>query len=85
MSSSRCRRIIVSWSWRFVWNRYYMMMQTGNVGGEEVRGDEGVFSGMMFDRKGMKVIKMRRLSRDMLMREGTLGRGKKRGQWLSRP
>ena len=53
MSSSRCRRIIVSWSWRFVWNRYYMMMQTGNVGGEEVRGDEGVFSGMMFDRKGM--------------------------------
>jgi hypothetical protein len=40
-----------------------MMMQTGNVGGEEVRGDEGVFSGMMFDGKGMKVIKMRRLSR----------------------
>jgi hypothetical protein len=57
MSSSRCRRIIVGWSWRFVWNRCYMMMQIGNVGEEEVRGDECVFSGMMFDRKGLKVIR----------------------------
>jgi hypothetical protein len=34
-----------------------MMMQTGNVGEEEVRGDEGMFSGMMFDRKGLKAIR----------------------------
>jgi hypothetical protein len=34
-----------------------MMMQIGNVGEEEVRGDECVFSGMMFDRKGLKVIR----------------------------
>jgi hypothetical protein len=34
-----------------------MMMQTGNVGEEEVRGDEGVFSGMMFDGKETKVIR----------------------------
>jgi hypothetical protein len=56
MSSSRCRRIIVDWSWRFVWNRCYMMMQTGNVGREEVRGREGVFSGMVSDRRDLKVI-----------------------------
>jgi hypothetical protein len=56
MSSSRCRRIIVNWSWRFVWNRCYMMMQTGRVGKEEVRGREGVFSGMLSGRKELEVI-----------------------------
>jgi len=56
MSSSRCRRIMVNWSRRFVWNRCYMMMQTGNVGREDVRGREGVFSGRMLDRKELKVI-----------------------------
>jgi hypothetical protein len=56
MSSSRCRRIIVKWSWRFVWNRCYMMMQTGNVGREDVRGREGGFSGMMSDRKELTMI-----------------------------
>jgi hypothetical protein len=33
-----------------------MMMQTGNVGREEVRGREGVFSGMVSDRRDLKVI-----------------------------
>jgi hypothetical protein len=34
------------------------MMQTGDVRREEVRGREGVFSGMMFDGKELKLIKM---------------------------
>ena len=55
MSSSRCRRIIANWSRRFVWNRCYMMMQTGKVG-KEVRGREGVFSGMLSGREELKVI-----------------------------
>ena len=33
-----------------------MMMQTGNVGREKVRGREGAFSGMVFDREGLRVI-----------------------------
>jgi hypothetical protein len=33
-----------------------MMMQTGNVGREDVRGREGGFSGMMSDRKELTVI-----------------------------
>jgi hypothetical protein len=33
-----------------------MMMQTGNVGREDVRGREGGFSGMLVDRKKLKVI-----------------------------
>jgi hypothetical protein len=33
-----------------------MMMQTGNVGREEVRGREGVFSGMLSGRKELEVI-----------------------------